>query len=313
MTAPGTGAWDVAVIGGGVAGLVAAAAAASQGSRTCAVDGIGGGGTLMNVGELHDSPLTCDGATGADLAATLLTAAVEAGVEFVMDTVVSVESAGSLDFMTAGGERHRSAAVVVATGYTTGNLGLAEQDLFVGRGLSTCAQCDGPLFRGKLVVVAGSDDWAATEALELATLAEHVTVVVSDSQPAWSATRTERLEACPNIATLCGTDIVGLEGEEQGLTALRLRDQSGERAIPASGLFPYVGARPNTSFARELVPLDPSGHVMTVDGVSTSVPGVFAAGDVCAPGVRSVTAAAAAGLRAGRLASVHALRPGSAF
>ena len=154
--------WDVVVIGGGAAGLSAAAAAAGADLSCLVVDRMGGGGELMNLGSLHEM----EGAlTGPDLAARLLEEATVAGAELGLGAVTGLTSEGVGWRVSTDDEVHSARAVILAVGLAHGRLGVDSEEGFEGQGLSHCAACDGPLYRGQPVVVAGADRWAVAEAL----------------------------------------------------------------------------------------------------------------------------------------------------
>ena len=296
--------WDVAVVGAGVAGLTAARVAAEAGRRVIAYDRLSPGGQLVNLTAVHDYPEPGGSAESWALISELVAQAEAAGVTMSFDEVTRVHAGTPARLETAGGEV-TVGAVVIATGLTNGRLGLPGEESLVGRGLSTCAGCDGPLYRGKAVAVVGDDEWTAEEALELAELASAVTVLVPGT-PGWSAERGERLTAADRVEVLTGATVTGLraDGVVQGVT---VRTGDGEREIPVQGVFPYVGRRgPGELVAG--VPADEAGALIAEDGVRTAVPTVFVAGDVRAGAGQTLVAAVADGAAAGEAAAA-ALRP----
>jgi thioredoxin reductase (NADPH) len=220
------------------------------------------------------------------------------------DEVTGVHAGTPLRLETAGGEV-TAGAVVVATGLSNGRLGLPGEEALVGRGLSTCAGCDGPLYRGKAVAVVGDDEWTAEEALELAELASSVTVLVPGT-PRWSAARNERLAADDRVEVLTGGIVTGLraDGVLKGLT-VQIADE--EREIPVQGVFPYVGRRGPAGLVGG-AHTDEAMRVVTDGDVRTDVPHVFVAGDARANAEQTLTAAIADGAAAGE-AAVAAVRP----
>jgi thioredoxin reductase (NADPH) len=274
--------WDVAVVGAGIAGLTAARTAASHGLRTVAFERLGPGGQLINLGGIAHYPGLPAGATGPDVAAALLTDAMDAGVEISYAEVESLSAGPPVGLKTAEGAC-TAGAVVVATGAEAGRLDVPGAEAWVGRGLSECAGCDGPLFAGQRVAVAGDDEWAAHEALELAGVAAHVMVLVPE-QPRWSAAVGERVGAQQNVEVRAGATVAGLTGEAS-LSGVTLADGA---EIPVAGIFVYLGRTPRSGL---------------LDGAPA---GVFAAGDVREGSTPYLVAAAADGLSAG-LAAVEFL------
>src|SRR5215471_8750039 len=207
MTAP---TFDVIVIGAGPAGLSAATAAARGGLKTLCLDKLAPGGVLINLGALHDLDEPSD---GPQLAAQLADAAIEAGVELGFGEVVRLSGSGPWTVETSDGEQHLARAVVIASGLNKGRLGVPGEEDYEGRGLSHCASCDGPLYAGKPVVVAGADGWAAHEAEELKAFTGDVTVVDDKDGR-----------------------IVGLQGSD-GLTAVVVESGGARKTVPASAVF----------------------------------------------------------------------------
>ena len=217
--------FDVIVVGAGPAGLTAATGAARAGLKALCLDKLAPGGALINLAELHEVPSSDGGhADGPQIASKLTDEATEAGVELGFGEVVKLIGTGPWTVETADGERHTGRAVVIATGLAKGTLGLPEEGEYDGRGLSHCASCDGPLYAGRPVVVAGTEGWAPREAAELQVVAGDVTVI---GKPAASL---------PDGVHHLDGRIVALEGAD-GLqsvvveTRRRAEDHSGQRGV----------------------------------------------------------------------------------
>ncbi len=283
--------FDVVVIGSGPAGLSAATAVAKAGLTTVTIDKMGPGGLLMNMGVVQDHPGLAGGTTGPDLLGQLVDEAATAGAEMAVDEVTRI--IGGPPWTLAGSEAVYSAkTLIIATGLTAGTTGLPEEQDYVGRGLSHCATCDGPLYAGQPVVVHGSDDWAVQEAIELAHTTQHVTLV---SPSPITATPARLAELCklPNAVAIEGgiSNLIGA----QGLVCI----VAGGREIPARALFAYAGREPATA---------PLG------GRPLNAPGLFAAGDVRPGAAQRIAEAIADGQRAGQYAIhwVHGRSSGGA-
>jgi thioredoxin reductase (NADPH) len=280
--------WDVAVVGAGPAGLTAAQAAAERGLRVVAYDRMTPGGQLVNLTTLHDHP----GGTGPELMAALTAAAEGAGVRLAYAEVTRVHPGSPARLETSDGEV-TAGAVVVATGLGPGHLGLPGESSLVGRGISTCAGCDGPLFRGRAVAVVGDDEWTAEEALELAGFASAVTVLVPGS-PRWSPARAERVAAAERVEVVTGATVTALRGEGV-LSGVVVRTGDGERELTVAGLFPFVNRRGPERLVEGLS-ADEDGRLVPADGV-------LVAGDARAGAEQSLTAAEADGRAAGEAAA----------
>lgn len=254
--------FDVVVIGAGPAGLEAAAVVAEAGLKCVAIDRMGPGGQLMNLGTLHSVAGLDEGAIGPDLLAQLADRAMSAGAEIAIDdvSVVHAESGSFLVKTLDGG--YSSRALILATGLTPGTTGLADEARLEGQGLSHCAHCDAPLYVGKPVAVAGSDAWAVEEAIELAEQGAQVTLV-ADGPVLAAEPRLAALRAFGNGITMEGR-IVELIGQT-ALEAIVVEGAGGRQRVPAQGLFLQTGR----------VPL-----LGALGGTAADTAGLFLAGDV---------------------------------
>jgi thioredoxin reductase (NADPH) len=295
--------FDVIVVGAGPAGLTAATGAARAGLKALCLDKLAPGGALINLAELHDVPTSDWGdADGPQIASKLTDEATEAGVELGFGEVVKLTGSSPWTVETADGERHTGRAVVIATGLSKGTLGLPEEGEYDGRGLSHCASCDGPLYAGRPVVVAGTEGWAPREAAELKVVAGEVTVIGKPAAP------------LPDGVHHLDGRIVALEGAD-GLQSVVVETSSesgsasegARKTIPASAVFVYVGQSPAAEFAPETLARDATGHIVVDDGGRTSAPTAFAVGDVRAGARHTLADAIADGQRAGQ-AIVTALK-----
>jgi thioredoxin reductase (NADPH) len=276
--------FDVIVVGAGPAGLTAATGAARAGLKALCLDKLAPGGALINLTELHEVEGDAD---GPQIASKLTDEATEAGVELGFGEVVKLTGSGPWTVETADGERHTGRAVVIATGLSKGTLGLPEEAEYDGRGLSHCASCDGPLYAGRPVVVAGTDGWAPREAAELQVVAGDVTVVGKPAAP------------LPDGVRHLDGRIVALEGAD-GLQSVIVESGGARKSIPASAVFVYVGQSPAAEFLAETLARDATGHIVVDEGGRTSAPTAFAVGDVRAGARHYLADAIADGQRAGQ-------------
>ncbi|MFI4999016.1 MAG: NAD(P)/FAD-dependent oxidoreductase [Reyranellales bacterium] len=286
-----TPSFDVIVVGAGPAGLTAATEAARAGLKCLCLDKLAPGGVLINLGELHDFEEPWQ---GPDMAARLTDDATVAGVEVGFGEVVRLVGNGPWRIETAEGESHTARAVVIATGLNKGKLGLPNEADFEGRGISHCAVCDGPLYAGLPVLVAGADGWAAFEARELAGIAGNVTVI--DPTPTKTPDGVSRIDG----------HIVALEGND-GLQSVVVEAAGARRTVPASAVFVYVGQSPAAEFLPDSLARDGSGHIVVDAEGRTSNSTLFAVGDVRAGARQVLSEAIADGQRAAQ-AVVAALK-----
>jgi thioredoxin reductase (NADPH) len=276
--------YDVLIVGAGPAGLATAAETAGAGLKTLILDKLGPGGALINLGPLQGVP---DNAPGPEVVGNMTDDATAAGAEIGFGEVTKVVPGNPWTVETADGERHQARAVVIATGMSKGRLGVPDEEAWEGRGLSHCASCDGPLFTGQPVVVAGSDGWAAHEVRELAGLADRVTVVGSGD-----------FSDASNVTTVAGR-IVALEGGD-GLEGVTVEDNGAHKSVPANAVFVYLNRAPVAEFVADSLARDAAGHIVVDKDGAASKPLAFAVGDVVSGAEESVAQATEGGERVAR-------------
>jgi thioredoxin reductase (NADPH) len=299
--------YDVLIIGSGPAGWTAAVYAARANLRTLLFTGLQAGGTpggqLMLTSEVENYPGFADGILGPELMERMRRQALRFGVEMVEDDVTRVDLTGRplMAFTGAGdGEvGYRAKAMIVATGASALWLGLPSEDRLRGRGVSSCATCDGFFFRGQEVAVVGGGDSALEEAIYLTRHAEKVTIVHRRGALRASKIMQDRARANPKIAWALGQEVVEILGDDR-VEGLRLRAvATGDGSvIPVSGVFVAIGHRPNTDLFRGQIDLDADGYVVTTERTATRIPGVFVAGDVRDRRYRQAVTAASEGCQA---------------
>jgi thioredoxin reductase (NADPH) len=271
--------WDVLVIGGGASGLSAAATAARMGLSCLVIDRMGGGGELMNLGPLHglDKALT-----GPDLAAQLLEDAVTAGAELEIGEVSRLAREGSGWRVVTDNGAHDACAVILAVGLAPGTLALSNEANYEGRGVSRCAACDGPLYHGLPVVVAGADRWAVQEAWDLVGFGCRVTLVTQGAAGP---------PAANGLAVVSGR-ILALDGGPTLEAVIVVPSDSTEPLrLPAQAVFVQSGRRPTLGFALKAPASDPDGRLIANTALQCDMPGLFGAGDARAGADRTLAVA----------------------
>ena len=301
---------DVVIVGAGVAGLTAAMVAGRHGVKVAVVDRIGVGGQISTVERIENFPGFPLGIAGHELGPLLHEQAEAAGVEFMLDTIELIASEGGR-FLVRGVDTLQARAVIVAAGSAPRSLGISGEESFLGKGVSHCASCDGPFFKGEEVVVVGGGDSGVDEALVLAAHAARVTVVHRGASLRAQQSVVARASADPRIAILLDTVVEEIVGGD-AVSGVRLRDQkSGEaRLQPVKGVFVHVGLEPNTMFLQGLVALDGAGYIETDAMMRTSRRGLFAAGDIRKGSVALIAAVAGDGATAA-VAAVRYLQVGT--
>jgi thioredoxin reductase (NADPH) len=301
---------DIVIVGAGVAGLTAAMVAARHGVKVVVVDRTGVGGQISTAERIENFPGFPQGIAGHELGPLLHEQAEAAGAEFMLDTIEQIVLEKGR-FLVRGADTLRARAVIVAAGSTLRSLGIPGEAPFLGRGVSHCASCDGPFFKGQEVVVVGGGDSALDEALVLAAHAARVMVVHRGVSLRAQQSIVARASGDPKVAILLDTVVEEIVGGD-AVSGVRLRDRkSGEARLQlVKGVFVHVGLEPNTTFLRGLVALDGSGHIETDAMMQTSLPGLFAAGDIRKGSVSLVAAVAGDGATAA-VAAVRYLQMGA--
>ncbi len=276
----------VLIIGSGPAGYTAAIYAARANLAPVLVQGLQPGGQLTITTDVENYPGFADPVMGPDLMAAMEAQARNCGATIVFDMITDVDFTARPFLCTAdGGSVYKADTVIIATGAQARWLGLPGEQRFQGRGVSACATCDGFFFRGKHVVVVGGGNTAVEEALYLTHHAETVTLIHRRDRLRAERILQDRLFAHPKVQVVWDTIVEDIEGggEPEAVTGVRLKNvRTGEESVLATdGVFVAIGHDPATSIFRGKVDLDRDGYVLTrPDSTATSVPGVFAAGDV---------------------------------
>jgi thioredoxin reductase (NADPH) len=298
---------DLAIVGAGVAGLTAAIVAAQHGFSVLVIERMGAGGQVMNVETIHNMPGFPQGVSGFELGPLLQEQAEAAGAEFMLDTVLKIESVGALrHILHCEADTVAASAVLVTAGSLRRKLGVPGEEL-EGRGVSHCASCDGPMFRGQPVCVVGGGDSAFGEAAVLAAHASRVTLVFREKKPHAQKLLVDAIAALPHVQLIADSEVLAITGDD-GVTGARIRHGVGEPSeLPAQGVFVYAGLEPASGFLANTLKLDAAGRIVTDTHFASSAPGIFAAGDIRA-GAAWLLAAAAGEGAAAAASACHYLR-----
>ncbi|MSQ17501.1 MAG: FAD-binding protein [Dehalococcoidia bacterium] len=273
--------YDVIIIGGGLAGMTAALFAARHGLKTALLERLIGGAGIINVEQIENFPGFPQGISGAELGPMVQEQAMNAGAQFIMGEASAILRDGEHKVVTSDGGSYRARAVILAAGSTLRHLGIPGEAELTGHGVSHCATCDGPLYLDQVVGVAGGGDSAADEALTLTQYVGRVLLFHRRDQLRAQQVLQQRLVEHPKVEVLWNTTVVRVLGEDM-VTGVRVRDTvaSTERTVALSGLFVYVGLQPNSALLQDLVKLDGAGHVPVNAWMETTVPGLYAVGDL---------------------------------
>lgn len=300
--------FDLIVVGAGPAGLTAAIYAAREHLSTLVLERGIPGGQIALTEQIDNYPGFPEGIGGFEFAERIAEQARRYGVEILSPTQVTrvVRNSKHLIVETDLEDRYKAHAVLIATGSSYRRLGVPGEEHLIGRGVSYCATCDAPFFSGQDVLVVGGGDSAAQEGLFLTKFASSVTLVVRRGEMTASRILADKISHHPKVKIRYHTVVKELRGDTHLSSAL-LRDlRSGEEfEMAAGGLFVFIGMHPNTEFLKETVKLDAAGFVTTDHTLGTSLPGVFAAGDVRAGSTKQVASAAGEGATAALMISEY--------
>jgi thioredoxin reductase (NADPH) len=288
--------FDVVIVGAGPAGMCAALYAGRSMLKSVVLERGTPGGELLNTELVEDYP-GFDRVLGHELADKFYTHAAKFGAEFrngVHVTSVRKRDDGRFDTETSDGDVFRSPAVIITAGGTPVKLGIPGEIEFAGKGVSYCAICDGAFFRKQTIAVVGGGDAATEEADFLTRYADKVYLIHRRESLRSSKILQQRLFENPKVEVIWDTVVESIEGETHGLVhTLKLRNvrTDARRVLAATGIFIFVGFRPNTGIIVGHVAHDEMGYLVTDDKMETSIPGLFAAGDVRSQLTRQVTTA----------------------
>jgi thioredoxin reductase (NADPH) len=290
---------QVIIVGSGPAGYTAAIYVARASLAPLVVaSSVEAGGELMNTTDVENFPGFPDGIMGPDLMRRMQAQAEKFGAEVLLDDVTDLDLAGDIKRVTLGsGETHEALAVIVATGSAYRKLGIENEDRLSGHGVSWCATCDGFFFRQKTIAVVGGGDSAMEEATFLTRFADKVYVIHRKDSLRASKIMQDRAMNDPKIEFVWNAGVTALHGDT-ALTGVTLTDtvDGSVRELDLDGLFIAIGNDPRTHLVHNKLDLTPEGTI-AVKGRSslTSLPGVFAAGDVIDPSYRQAITAAGSG------------------
>ena len=295
------------ILGSGPAGYTAAVYAARANLQPTLITGIAQGGQLMTTTEVDNWPADAEGVQGPDLMARFLAHAERFGTEMVFDQIHTVDLQQRPFVLSGDMGSYSCDALIIATGASAKYLGLPSEEAFAGKGVSACATCDGFFYKNQDVAVVGGGNTAVEEALYLANIAKHVTLIHRRDSFRAEKIMVDKLMqrvAEGKISLKLNANLDEILGDASGVTGARLKDNSGNTEdIAVSGVFIAIGHKPNTDIFKGQLDMDETGYLNTRGGNegnagATNVPGVWAAGDVKDHIYRQAITSAASGCQA---------------
>jgi thioredoxin reductase (NADPH) len=275
--------YDIIVVGGGPAGLTAGLYAARGGMKALLIEKMGFGGQAVITDFIENYPGFPDGASGYELAAKMQEQAIKFGLETCIEEVKTIENlSGAVNGkkVTTSENTYLASAIVLSTGANFKHLNVPGEDSHIGKGVSYCATCDGPFFKGKDIVVIGGGDSAVQEASFLAKFANSVTIVHRRERLRAAQWLQDRIKSNQKIKYKFNSVVEKITGKEC-VESVAIKDVNSGKTeeYKTSGVFIFVGHTPNTSFLGSLVKTNEAGYIITDDDMQTSSAGIFACGD----------------------------------
>lgn len=302
--------YDTAIIGGGPGGLTAAMYCARAGLRCAIVEMLSTGGQMAQTEHLENYPGFNASTSGYELSEIMTDQATSFGAEMVYDQVQSVDFSVSPKVLNMAYGTLKAKTVIIATGARPAKLGIDGEEELTGAGISYCATCDGNFFKDKDVCVVGGGDTAVADAIYLSRICRKVYILVRRDVLRATAIYNAKLKELDNVEIVWNTIVKSFAQEDGALSAVNVENvkTKDEKQIPVSACFVAVGTVPNTEFLDGGVDLDMNGRILTNSVGETSVPGVYAAGDVRTKSLYQVTTAVADGANAAEDAAEYLIQ-----
>ena len=294
---------NIIIVGSGPAGLTAAIYASRGNLKPLIIEGYQAGGQLMLTTEVENFPGFEKGIMGPELMKEMRAQAVRFGTEFITADVTKVDLSGDIKKVWVGDDEYHAKTVIVSTGAKANLLGLENESRLMGKGVSTCATCDGFFFRDQVIAVIGGGDSAMEEADFLSKFGSKVYLIHRREEFRASKIMVDRVKANDKIEILTNTVLEDVLGDE-AVTGLKLKNtKSGEVSdLELSGVFVAIGHTPNTDLFKDQIDMADNGYILTKTSKSevsgTNIPGVFACGDVQDQRYRQAITAAGSGCSA---------------
>ena len=291
--------YDIVIIGGGPAGLTAGIYATRALMKTLLLEKIAPGGLVITTEKVENYPGFAEGVNGYDLMEQMIKQSGRFGLETISEEVIGVSQKDNIFYIKTVAQEYQSLSVIIASGTVYRKLGVEGEQAFTSRGISYCATCDAPLFKGKEAVAVGGGDAAIEEALFLTKFVKKIYLVHRRDKLRASAILQARIKQNNKVEFIWNSIISKIYGKSK-VERIVIKDivDNKERALNIDGIFVFIGFEPNTAFLGGFVGLDREGYVVTDYEMKTSRSGIFAAGDVRSNALRQIITACGDGARA---------------
>jgi thioredoxin reductase (NADPH) len=286
--------YEIIILGGGAAGLTAALYGCRYGLSVLLLEEVALGGQILTAAEIENYPGVAKQLNGAELIEELENQVRKYPAKIVYERITHVDFSKPVKRITTNKSCYESHVIILATGRRPRKLSLAREEFMLGRGVSYCATCDGNFFRGKPVAVVGGGDTAVTEALFLSNICKKVYLIHRQNDLLAVGVEVAKLKRAPNVEFLLNSQVTALMGEKN-LEGIVVQTGDATRRLEVNALFVAIGATPNTNIFFESLELSDDGYIITNEEMETSIPGIFAAGDIRKKSLRQVITAAADG------------------
>lgn len=301
---------NIVIIGSGCAGLSAAIYAAREGFSPLVIAGSISGGQLMLTTTVENYPGFPEGVQGPDLINLMRKQAERFGAKMVYEDVVDIDFSSKPLKISTGPNTYETNSVIIATGANAKLIGLESEMKYMGKGVSTCATCDGPFFKNKDVIVVGGGDTAMEDSEFLTKFVKSVTIIHRKDAFRASKVMQDKVLANPKIKVIWNSTVEEIVGDGAHVTGVKIKNVSTSSLLdmPIDGVFVAIGHTPNTSFLKGKLKTDEHGFLITKAEVLTDIEGVFIAGDVSDPFYKQAATAASSGVKAALHAREYLLR-----
>lgn len=298
--------YDVIIIGGGPAGYTAALYTSRAGLDTVVLEKMSPGGQMALTGEIENYPGFDDGIDGFTLGLKMQKEAEKFGATTEFANVIDVDFSGKIKKIEAGNRTFYGKTIIIASGANPKELGIAEENALIGKGVHYCAHCDGRFYKDKIVAVVGGGNSAVTDAIYLSRLAKTVYIIHRRDELRASKVYCSMLKNIPNVKFLWNSTVCGLE-HDGNLKKVKIKNTKdfSETDVCCDGLFVSIGRKPATDFLSDKISLDKNGYIIADETTKTNISGVFAAGDVRTKALRQIVTAVSDGAVAATFAEEY--------